>query len=417
MSMKSLAKEAAFPVCPPTILFHPPNGYGLGHINRLVAIALAVRKRRPDAALPFVLRDGNHSLLETASLPYVYLPHGPQLLEGQGYSAWGASVVFEASRALIQGLGPELILFDTRPCIPLMDAAAKMNVPMALCARKTKDDQAYFDGMLSHETIFDLLIIPHEPGEVDVPARLLPRTRFVGNVVRPTGAAAEHKVLSRPKRLVITGGGGGYPKTADFYNLAIESYAKCRRKDPQLACTLITGPLFREWEALQVVEGVRVIPFEPRLQQLMASAALVICQGGYNTVAEIKQLDVPCICVPAVRALDDQFARAREAAKSAAHFRVYEGNDPSVLADLVESCLASPRSWSRKSGSVADGADRAAAVLLDYVAHRRPSARQTAESTPNEREASPDPQLWGMVRRNELCPCGSGKRYKHCHGR
>ncbi|HWM82258.1 MAG TPA: preprotein translocase subunit SecA [Pseudolabrys sp.] len=28
-----------------------------------------------------------------------------------------------------------------------------------------------------------------------------------------------------------------------------------------------------------------------------------------------------------------------------------------------------------------------------------------------------DPTSWGKVGRNELCPCGSGKKYKHCHGR
>ncbi|TAK47458.1 MAG: preprotein translocase subunit SecA [Xanthobacteraceae bacterium] len=28
-----------------------------------------------------------------------------------------------------------------------------------------------------------------------------------------------------------------------------------------------------------------------------------------------------------------------------------------------------------------------------------------------------DPATWGKVGRNEDCPCGSGKRYKHCHGR
>jgi preprotein translocase subunit SecA len=27
-----------------------------------------------------------------------------------------------------------------------------------------------------------------------------------------------------------------------------------------------------------------------------------------------------------------------------------------------------------------------------------------------------DPKTWGMVGRNEACPCGSGKKYKHCHG-
>jgi preprotein translocase subunit SecA len=27
-----------------------------------------------------------------------------------------------------------------------------------------------------------------------------------------------------------------------------------------------------------------------------------------------------------------------------------------------------------------------------------------------------DPSTWGKVQRNSLCPCGSGKKYKHCHG-
>ncbi len=28
-----------------------------------------------------------------------------------------------------------------------------------------------------------------------------------------------------------------------------------------------------------------------------------------------------------------------------------------------------------------------------------------------------DPTSWGKVGRNEECPCGSGKKYKHCHGK
>jgi preprotein translocase subunit SecA len=27
------------------------------------------------------------------------------------------------------------------------------------------------------------------------------------------------------------------------------------------------------------------------------------------------------------------------------------------------------------------------------------------------------PSSWGKVPRNAPCPCGSGKKYKHCHGR
>lgn len=34
---------------------------------------------------------------------------------------------------------------------------------------------------------------------------------------------------------------------------------------------------------------------------------------------------------------------------------------------------------------------------------------------PEERDAR-DPSSWGNVGRNESCPCGSGKKFKHCHG-
>jgi preprotein translocase subunit SecA len=39
------------------------------------------------------------------------------------------------------------------------------------------------------------------------------------------------------------------------------------------------------------------------------------------------------------------------------------------------------------------------------------AADRKAERTPS------DPTSWGKVGRNEPCPCGSGKKYKHCHGR
>jgi preprotein translocase subunit SecA len=39
----------------------------------------------------------------------------------------------------------------------------------------------------------------------------------------------------------------------------------------------------------------------------------------------------------------------------------------------------------------------------------RPAAKQAID--PN------DPSTWGKVARNAPCPCGSGKKFKHCHGR
>ena len=34
---------------------------------------------------------------------------------------------------------------------------------------------------------------------------------------------------------------------------------------------------------------------------------------------------------------------------------------------------------------------------------------------PEDRDPQ-DESTWGKVGRNEACPCGSGKKYKHCHG-
>lgn len=40
-----------------------------------------------------------------------------------------------------------------------------------------------------------------------------------------------------------------------------------------------------------------------------------------------------------------------------------------------------------------------------------------AQAVPRGERDPANPATWGKVGRNEECPCGSGKRYKHCHGR
>jgi preprotein translocase subunit SecA len=49
--------------------------------------------------------------------------------------------------------------------------------------------------------------------------------------------------------------------------------------------------------------------------------------------------------------------------------------------------------------------DVAAPILVQSKRNVNPEARDVA-----------DPQTWGKVARNEPCPCGSGKKYKQCHG-
>ncbi|MGA2891790.1 MAG: preprotein translocase subunit SecA [Xanthobacteraceae bacterium] len=46
-----------------------------------------------------------------------------------------------------------------------------------------------------------------------------------------------------------------------------------------------------------------------------------------------------------------------------------------------------------------------------------PARGPQASAVPSAERNPQDPQSWGKVGRNEACPCGSGKKFKHCHGR
>jgi preprotein translocase subunit SecA len=61
----------------------------------------------------------------------------------------------------------------------------------------------------------------------------------------------------------------------------------------------------------------------------------------------------------------------------------------------------------------ATGEDELAPALAPMLAGNggpMPSGAQV-ERNPN------NPASWGKVGRNEVCPCGSGKKFKHCHGK
>ena len=65
-------------------------------------------------------------------------------------------------------------------------------------------------------------------------------------------------------------------------------------------------------------------------------------------------------------------------------------------------------------------------LRYDSVHGRFPGKVRTTKSSMNigrgtmkvlaERNPA-DPASWGKVGRNELCPCGSGKKFKLCHGK
>ena len=61
----------------------------------------------------------------------------------------------------------------------------------------------------------------------------------------------------------------------------------------------------------------------------------------------------------------------------------------------------------------ARSAERIDARLLR---RRRRRSRGAGAGRPSSSAIPGIPTTWGKVGRNELCPCGSGKKFKHCHG-
>jgi preprotein translocase subunit SecA len=59
-------------------------------------------------------------------------------------------------------------------------------------------------------------------------------------------------------------------------------------------------------------------------------------------------------------------------------------------------------------------------VHLDpHTGHNERAAKLTDDLTPEQRAALPPQALpagWEQTSRNGLCPCGSGNKFKHCHG-
>ena len=69
------------------------------------------------------------------------------------------------------------------------------------------------------------------------------------------------------------------------------------------------------------------------------------------------------------------------------------------------------------------GEDELAMAEAALAAAGRPAAREPERRAPLQTRRAAgaldpkDPTTWGKVARNALCPCGSGKKYKHCHGK
>jgi predicted glycosyltransferase len=326
-----------------TVLFQPLNHIGMGHINRLAVIARALHEVDDGIRTPFVVEESAHVLLDAMELPYIPLPSGNSMSNAAAWSAWTKdkrySLQQQMSRVILQALAPQVVVFDFLPIPAFANEVVTSKIPIVFCLREMRRMRDYLPivrDLLNHAR---LIVIPHPEGTFGLPEDLAGKCCFVGEIARASRAVSTRERDRIAPQILISGGGGGYPGTVEFYNLALKATQTLRERYPALKAQLITGPLFRDWRLLEPSDGITVVPFESDMTSLFDSADLVICQAGYNTVAELAQLQTKTVLVPAEREWDDQFARGERTMREHQNFRVFRGNTPAELANLAAKFL------------------------------------------------------------------------------
>ncbi len=101
-------------------------------------------------------------------------------------------------------------------------------------------------------------------------------------------------------------------------------------------------------------------------------------------------------------------------------FQLFESMLDSLREDVTKQlALVRPLSEEEQAQMRLEMEQQQAEMMRAADAAAAEAAGQSSEANPNARPGfdENDPSTWGNPGRNDACPCGSGKKFKHCHGR
>ena len=357
------------------VLFQVPNYIGLGHMNRMAAVATTLRDIAPQLRVLFAVEGATHGLLEAFRLAYVSLPHPSTIRSMLGASSWAKSTEvnlgMSIAQSILRSFMPSLVIYDCFPNRYMADVVLSLGIPTVLCVRNVNNPEEYVRRAEVAKVLNSCasVIVPHERED----AMTLPLTGsksiYVGNIVRnlpvdPEPVQLRFRIPSS-RVIVITAGGGGHETASSFLNLSIQAVGRVQNNIPEIVPIVVPGPLFTRWSMLQSVPNLRIIPFDPRLMEYCATADLVISQAGYNSMNELASLGTPTIALPVERGFDDQFQRAEQMASLWNNIHVANDYNLEALCALIEQLLLERPQRVRRE--VPEGALRAAQHIIELV--------------------------------------------------
>jgi len=99
-------------------------------------------------------------------------------------------------------------------------------------------------------------------------------------------------------------------------------------------------------------------------------------------------------------------------------FQLFETMLESLRSDVTKKLAQiRPMSKEEQEKMIAQIRQQQAAAAAASAGAAAPAVAAEAAGTAREGFDENDPNTWGNPGRNDSCPCGSGKKFKHCHGR
>ena len=276
----------------------------------------------------------------------------------------GAVSAFVHALVLVRRYRPRIVVgFGGYASLPCVAAARLLRVPTLI------HEQDSAPGLANR-----IAVRLGARAAVSLPGTPLPGATLTGNPVRSVIAAIDRAPVWDPALLAVFGGAQGartinratvgcYDRWRDRRDLTVKHVCGPRNVDD---CRASLDAQRRAGDAL-VYE---LVPYEPHMETLLATATLAVCRADAGTVAELTVAGVPAVMVPLPGSPSDHQARnAQTLERAGAAVVLTDGDcDPDALDDIVSELIAEPERLADMGAAArALGRPDAAARVADLV--------------------------------------------------
>ena len=331
---------------PFNILMYSHDTYGLGHIRRSMAIASHLCDSNTNVLIltgsPIAGRFPFPNQVDFVRIPgMIKQKNGDyQSLSIRIGQEQALSIRTSLILAAAQSFQPDIFIVDKEPhglkreVLPTLEWL-KENSPQTMSILGLRDilDEAQvikadwtdreiypsLDKLYDEVWIYGDREVYDAVTQYDIPMEISEKLFFTGYIPRTKLSTDVRRRVRKKYRimkedifvLVTTGGGGDGGEVIDHY-LDMHEYYPTSLPFKSL---IITGPFMpqdlREQTRHRARKyGIKMLPFHPRMEEMMKAADLVISMGGYNTICELLTHGTPALIIPRETPRQEQLIRA-----------------------------------------------------------------------------------------------------------